>query len=141
VEIRDLVEKMDAQNSPEDTFPKDAMWAHLLVDYTPSNHPSHIAYAPPNPLALPPAITAVLKTQNQLMVSTMFQLTVTHCFDADYSEHFHPTAGDYTICPCEDRPHRQLRPTYRVCFQHMHKHIILCYGLTAEYCTEYLSNF
>jgi len=63
-EIRDLVEKTDTQNSLEDTSPKDAMWAHLLVDYTPSDHPSHIACAPPNPSALPPAITVALETHN-----------------------------------------------------------------------------
>jgi hypothetical protein len=30
----------------DDTPPKQVMWEKILADYSPSNHPSHIAYAP-----------------------------------------------------------------------------------------------
>ena len=77
---------------PPHTTPKDKMWAKIQVDYTLSNHPSYITYKPPKGNSLPPAIQAVVNFSNRLITSTIFRFAVSHCFDANYLDHFCPCA-------------------------------------------------
>jgi hypothetical protein len=44
----------------DDTPPKQAMWEKILTDYTPSNHPSHIACMPPDGNKPPPGIQGTI---------------------------------------------------------------------------------
>jgi len=91
---------------------KAAMWAHIQRDYTLSNHPSYIACSPPDGNKPPPMIRATIAHHNCLICFTIFHFTVAHCFDADYSNHFHRRANDTTACPCNQThplpPHRTL---------------------------------
>ena len=68
--------------------PKRAMWYHITAEYTPSDKPSHSACAPPDQNKPPPAIRATIDGKNCLITSTIFCLTLTHCFDSGYSEKF-----------------------------------------------------
>ena len=85
-------------NLSDDTPPKQAMWEKILADYTPSNHPSHIACAPPDSNKPPPGIQGTIAMRHRLITSTLFRFAVAHCFDADYSDRFCPGAEDVTIC-------------------------------------------
>jgi len=51
--------------------PKQMMWNHICVDYTPNPKPSHIAYASPNGNKPPPAIQAAIDTGDHLIFSSM----------------------------------------------------------------------
>ena len=84
---------------PGDTLPRDTMWEHIVrADYTPTNHPAHIACTEPERDVLLPAIQAAVDTKNHLVMSTIFRLAVAHCFDADYSVRFRPGVGDHIAC-------------------------------------------
>ncbi len=130
-ELRDLMEKRD--ELPPHTTPKDKMWAKIRADYTPSNHPSHIACKPPAGNSLPPTIQATVDSSNHLITSTIFHFTVSHCFDADYSDHFHPHADNLTICPCELRPRGCTCPPHQVRYRHTRHHVIFHCHLTASH--------
>ncbi len=80
--------------------PKQAMWGKIQANYTPSPHPSHIACHPPTDNSPSPAMIAVAAFPNHLISTTIPRLTVSHCFDVDYSDHFRPTVGNETLCPC-----------------------------------------
>jgi hypothetical protein len=88
----------------DDTPPKQVMWEQILMDYTPSNHPSHIACAPPDGNKPPSGIQGTITIHHCLVTSTLFRVAVTHCFDADYSDCFCPGAEDITTCPCSSNP-------------------------------------
>jgi hypothetical protein len=90
VELQNLMEKRD--ELPPHTTPKDKMWAKIQVDYTLSNHPSYITCKPPKGNSLPPTIQAAVNSSNHLITFTIFCFAVSHCFDADYSDHFCPCA-------------------------------------------------
>jgi hypothetical protein len=102
-----------------DTPPKQVTWEQILMDYTPSNHPSHIAYVPPEGNKPPPGIQGTIAMRHRLVTSTLFRLAIAHCFDADYSDRFHPNANDITICPCSSNPRSAHRPR-----RHTRQHII-----------------
>ena len=89
---------------PIDYDPKATMWEQIRKDYTPSDHPSHIACDIPCGGIPPPAILAAAKSGQQLISSTIFHFATGHCFDADYSDHFRPRADDPTSCPCSLKP-------------------------------------
>ncbi len=95
--------------------------------------PSHIACTPPTNSTLPPAIQAAATLHSHLLSSTIFRLVVAHCFDANYSNRFCPTADDITTCPCASHPqmnpHRQPRRPK----QHTRDHIIFRCPLTAPH--------
>ena len=61
VEIADTPNNGHPTVLDDDTPPKQAMWERVLADYNPSNHPSHIACAPPDgnktPLSIQGAIS------------------------------------------------------------------------------------
>jgi hypothetical protein len=90
--------------SLDDTHPKQAAWNTFLNDYTHSDHPSTAACSPPVDSTPPPAISAAIAFGNRAISSTVFQIITGHCFDADYSDHFHPSANDVTHCPCARAP-------------------------------------
>jgi hypothetical protein len=121
-ELRDLAEKRD--ELPPHLTPKEEMWAKIRADYTPSNHPSHIACKPPAGNSLPPAIQAAVDSSNRLITSTIFCFATAQCFDADYSDRFRPQADDHTICPCEHRPRGRTHPPHQVRHRHTHHHVI-----------------
>jgi hypothetical protein len=99
------------------------MWETILSDYSPSDHPSHIACAPSDGNKPPPAILGTIEHKNCLICSTIFRFAVAHCFDADYSDRFRPTANDTTICPCDRIP--RPNPTRRPCHaRHTRAHVI-----------------
>ena len=116
------------------------MWKHIREDYTPSNHPSHIACALPEGNLPPPAIRAAVKHGSRRITSTIFQLATTHCFDASYSEKFRPNAEDYTTCPCELIPRpNQRRPPRCPPRRHTHtkEHVIFhCHATLASRLTH-----
>jgi hypothetical protein len=87
-----------------DTSPKQAMWEKILMDYTSSNHPSHIAWVPPDGSKPPLGIQGAIAMRHHLITSTLFHVAVAHCFDVDYSDHFCPGAEDVTICLCTSNP-------------------------------------
>jgi hypothetical protein len=62
----------------DNTPPKQAMWERVLADYTPSNHPSHIACAPPDGNKPPPGIRGAITLRNRLILSTIFRFVVAH---------------------------------------------------------------
>jgi len=102
-----------------DTPPKQVMWERILADYTPSNHLSHIACAPPDGNKPPPGIQGAIAMRHHLITSTIFRLAIAHCFDADYSDRFHPGANDVTTCPCSSNPWSDHRPR-----RHTRQHVI-----------------
>ena len=130
-ELRDLAEKRD--ELPPHLTPKEEMWAKIRVDYTPSNHPSHIACKPPAGNSLPPAIQAAVDSSNRLITSTIFRFVTAQCFDADYSDRFRPQADDHTICPCEHRPRGRTHPPHQVRHRHTHHHVIFHCHLTSPH--------
>jgi hypothetical protein len=87
------------------------MWNHIRQDYTPSNHPSHIACQPPLSNLPAPAILAAAAFGDRLIASTIFRLATGHCFDADYSDRFRAGADDITLCPCSRTQPRLYRHT------------------------------
>jgi hypothetical protein len=103
----------------DDTPPKQAMWEQILTDYTPSNHPSHIACAPPDGNKPPPGIQGAIAMRHRLVTSTIFRFAVAHCFDADYSDRFRPSADDITTCPCSSNSRPDHRPR-----RHTRHHVI-----------------
>ena len=100
-------------------LPRLTMWEKICVDYTPSTHPSHIACTTPTDSTPPPAICVAAASYSRLISSTIFRLAVAHCFDANYSDRFHPNTDDVTTCPCtttpclnpHQRPHHPARHT------------------------------
>jgi hypothetical protein len=94
-------------------------------------------YIPPNKNKPPLAVLAAIDANNHLVFSTIMQLSITHCFDADYSDHFQPSARDYTICLCEHRPHHRTRQPHLIQFQHTCHHIIFNCYLTTPYHEKY----
>ncbi len=63
-----------------------------------------MACTPPVNNKTPPTIQAVAVANSQLIIATIFQLAIGHCFNANYSDCFRPAANDYTTCPCIDIP-------------------------------------
>jgi hypothetical protein len=53
--------------------------------------------------------TSILPRARASQRVASIRLATGHCFDATYSARFRPTAGDYTICPCEHIPRRTRR--------------------------------
>ena len=133
--------------------PKRAMWDTYTADYTPSNHPSHVACSPPHDATLPPAILAAAAHENRLISTTIVRFATGHCFDTDYSERFHPGADDLTLCPCSTkdppspvtytrempRPHHSRRHTRRhTHYQHTRHHVILRCSNPEPYRLQYI---
>jgi len=81
------------------------MWAKIYADYIPFTHPSHIACTLPIDATPPPAILATTTSHSHLISSTLFRFAVTHCFNADYSDRFHPRANNPTSYPCTLTPY------------------------------------
>src|SRR6266851_2321803 len=107
--------------------PKQAMWEKLRTDYVPSPHPSHITCHPPVNNKPTPAIIAMATFPNCLISTTILRLAISHCFDADYSNCFHPTMGNKTLCPCATIPHPPpTHPPHQAPWHHWHTkaHII-----------------
>jgi len=115
--------------------PKVAMWACIRRDYTPSNHPSHIACTTPDGNKPPPAIQAAIAHRNRLISSTIFCLTIAHCFDADYSNRFQPGTNDPTECPCNSA--HPLHP-HAIPRCHTRQHVIFHCPLATTACAHHL---
>jgi hypothetical protein len=100
-----------------DLQPQHAAWKKFLDDYTPSNHPSFAACTPLVNKKPPPAILAAISSGNHLISSTIFRLTTGHCFNADYSNRFCPSANDNTECLCMANlpPHLTHNPPRHTC--------------------------
>jgi hypothetical protein len=114
---------LERESLPDDVTPKQAMWDRIKADYTPSNHPSHIACKTPDGNKPPPAIRAAIQSHDRLITSTIFRFALAHCFDADYSEHFRPSAPDTLICPCSKHPDPSSENPCTP-YRHTHHHVI-----------------
>jgi hypothetical protein len=141
MDYQSITDRMDAlANTPphplEDMTPKQAMWARIRVDYAPSPNPSHSACVAPDGNKLPPAIRAAAASNSRLITSTIFRIATGHCFDADYSDRFRPTAGDRTICPCETIPRRHRQPRQN---RHTRHHVLFQCPTTAEMRSKHLT--
>ena len=60
LEIADTPNNRQSNLLDDDTPPKQVMWEKILADYSPSNHPSHIACAPPDGNKPPPGIQGAI---------------------------------------------------------------------------------
>jgi hypothetical protein len=63
---------LESQSSPDNVTPKQAMWNRIKAEYTPSDHPSHIACKTPDGNKPPPAIRAAIESHNRLIMSSIF---------------------------------------------------------------------
>jgi hypothetical protein len=115
--------------------PKVAMWAQIQRDYTPFNHPSHIACTPPDSNKPPPAIRAAIAHRNCLISSTIFRFAVAHCFNADYSDRFKCSADDIMECLCN---HTHPLTPHRLPRHHTRHHVLFHCPLTAASQTRHL---
>jgi hypothetical protein len=92
----------------ETLTPKKAMWDSILTNYTPLNHPSHIACTPSVNPSLPPTILAVTQSGNHLISSTIFCLATGHCFDvvlhSESTSAFSPFSYTYSAPETWDMP-------------------------------------
>ena len=65
-----------------------------------SSYSARISITMPNGNKPGPFITGVLSHKTRRLFSGCIQLTNRHCFDANYSLRFRPTAEDELACPC-----------------------------------------
>ena len=76
------------------------MWEKIQTDYVPSPYPSHITCHTPVNNKPTPTMLAATTFPNCLIFTTIPWLASAHCFNMDCSNHFYPTAGNNTLCPC-----------------------------------------
>ena len=62
--------------------------------------PARVSITMPNGNKPPPFYMGALSHKSRRISSACLQLTNRHCFDANYSMRFRPTAGDELACPC-----------------------------------------
>ncbi len=128
-DIRSLQPQMTALMATPPTLsqclPHTAMWAKIHEDYTPSTHPSHITCTLLVDGTPPPVILMAMTSCSHLVSSTIFCLTVTHCFDADYSDWFCPRADDVTTCPYTHSPPKPPLQASLPQTSHVRLHLIL----------------
>src|SRR6266851_5449729 len=98
------------------------MWAKIHTDYTPSNHPSHIACTPPINNKPPPVIIAAAASRNCLISSTLIHLAVAHSFNANYLDRFRSSTNNPTTCPCSYLPRNPTQPP-RPPLRHTREHV------------------
>jgi hypothetical protein len=110
LEIADTSNNWHTNPLNDDTPPKQVMWEKILADYTPSNHPSHIACMPSDGNNPPLGIQGAIAMRHRLITSTLFHFAVAHCFNADYLDHFRLSAEDVTTCPYANNPHHTHGP-------------------------------
>jgi hypothetical protein len=123
--------------SLDDIYPKQVAWNAFLADYTPSNHLSTVACTLPADNTLPPAISAATAFRNRSISSTVFCLITRHCFDADYSDCFCPSANDNMLCPCvESVPYNHTQPQALPC--HTCHHVLFHCHLHRDAHTKHL---
>jgi hypothetical protein len=72
-----------------------------------------------------------------LITFTIFQLTTGHCFDATYSECFHPNANNPTTCSCNNYPCCYTAPLYH----HAKEHVTFCCINTTTACQKHLRGY
>jgi hypothetical protein len=87
---------------------KDIMFDEWAADHCRLPHSDpHCSFTPfyNRPSCNPhPWTEGVLSALSRHIQSTSFQIITKHAFEADYSDHFRPTASDRTDCPyCSDR--------------------------------------
>ena len=63
-------------------------------------YPARVSITTPNDNKPPPFYTGALSHKNRRISSACLQITNRHCFAANYSLRFRPTAGDEIACPC-----------------------------------------
>ena len=92
-------------------------WNHDFISTPRRRSHALVSTPPPNGNKFPPFTEGLLTAKNRRLMSTGFQLTTRHCFDANYSYNFRPNAGDETACPCSftfTDPQRVELPARRV---------------------------
>jgi hypothetical protein len=115
------------------------MWDKIQNNYIPSTHLSHIACTCPNGNKLPPAILTAVKAGSRLICLSIFRFALAHCFDANYSDRFHPRADNPTTCLCYHIP--RLNPTRTPwAYRHTRNHIIFHCITTQTHHDTHLQN-
>ena len=64
------------------------------------SYPARVSITTPNSNKPPPFYIGALSHKDRRLSSACLQLTNRHCFAANYSLRFRPTAGDVIACPC-----------------------------------------
>jgi hypothetical protein len=97
--------------------PRTSMWQKIQAEYVPITHPSALACQTPNNGKPVDAIEGSLTAHSRIVTSAISQLATGHCFDADYSARFRPSADDNTTCPCSTPFRTHLHTRHHVLFK------------------------
>jgi hypothetical protein len=93
------------------------MWQKIRAEYVPISHPAAIACQTPDNGKPVDAIRGSLAAHSRIVTSAIPQLATGHCFDADYSARFRPTADDNITCPCSTPSRTHLHTRHHVLFK------------------------
>ena len=77
------------------------------------------ACQPPDNGKLVAAIRGALKNHSRIVTSTVIRVATGHCFDANYSQRFHPRSDDTLTCP-HTHTHPHLHTRHHILFQCSH---------------------
>ena len=79
-------------------------WKSADVTPTPCKWSDGTSLPIPDSAVPPPGMQGALSLKQRRASSLYLQVLFEHCFSADYSKRFRPTAGDDTVCPCSFPP-------------------------------------
>ena len=114
---------------PPPSSPRNVMWQKIQADYIPLTHPAALACQTPDNGKPVDAIKGSLTVHSRIATSAIPQIATGHCFDAEYSARFRPSADDNTTCPCSTPLHTHLHTRHHVLFKcaryaHMRRKLI-----------------
>jgi hypothetical protein len=93
------------------------MWQKIRAEYVPIPHPAALACQTPDNGKPVDAIKGSLTAHSRVVTSAIPQIATGHCFDADYSARFRPSADDNITCPCSTPSHAHLHTRHHVLFK------------------------
>ena len=97
--------------------PRNTMWQKIQAEYVPISHPAALACQTPDNGKPVDAIKGSLTAHSRIITSAIPQLATGHCFDAEYSARFRPSADDNTTCPCSTPSRTHLHTRHHVLFK------------------------